>query len=277
MIDLHLHTTASDGRCSPAELVARVAQAGITVMAVSDHDTVAAVDEVRTIAAPRGIRSITGIEITAVEDGGDVHILGYFFDPANAQLAAFLTAQRQSRVTRVQEIANRLAALGMPVDVAPLITDAQRTSGRSIGRPQVARAMVAAGYATDMRDAFNRWLGDDGPGFVPRIGSPVADVVAVIHSASGLASMAHPGRTRRDGRIAEWRDAGLDALEAHHSDHTEQEVGRYRALASQLGMLITGGSDYHADPTRPIEPGTASLPQADWMRLDAAAGRHGGR
>lgn len=135
MIDLHLHTTASDGRCTPRELVEHASRGGVSVMAVTDHDTTAAVAEVRTAARERGIETITGIEITAVEDGRDVHVLGYFFDPLNERLAAFLAMQRAARIARVEAIGARLAALGMPVDVDGLVKQARRETGRSIGRP----------------------------------------------------------------------------------------------------------------------------------------------
>src|SRR5207302_4032798 len=158
VIDLHLHTTASDGRCSPRQLVDRAAKAGVTVMGVTDHDTTAAVAEVRALAAPRGIEVIAGIEITAVEDGKDIHILGYFIDPENVQLSAFLVRQRNQRIARVKAIGDRLALLGVPVDVIPLIKKASDEGGSSVGRPQIARAMIAAGYVRDSREAFDQWL-----------------------------------------------------------------------------------------------------------------------
>lgn len=273
-IDLHLHTTASDGRCSPAELVEQAAAAGVDVMAVTDHDTVAAVEEVRTAARARGIEAVAGIEITAVEAGRDVHMLGYFFDPADAVLADFLAGQRASRISRVESIAARLAELGMPIDVAPVIAEAQRQSGRSVGRPLVARAMIAAGHVADMREAFDRWLGQDGPAFVARAGSSPEDVVAIIHGAGGLASLAHPARTRIDSRIAGLRDAGLDAIEVFHSDHDGTLVEHYSAMARALGLLVTGGSDFHGDPTHGLTPGASGLPRPEWARLSAARDRH---
>src|SRR5882762_9799997 len=141
-VDLHLHTTASDGRCMPQELVDRAANAGVTVMAVTDHDTTAAIAEVQSAAAVRGIESIAGIEITAVEEGRDVHVLGYFIDPADVELSAFLAGQRAQRIHRVKAVGDRLAQLGMPIDVTPLIEQTGADRGRSVGRPQIARAMV---------------------------------------------------------------------------------------------------------------------------------------
>jgi predicted metal-dependent phosphoesterase TrpH len=267
VIDLHLHTTASDGRCSPEELVEHVSAAGVTVMAVTDHDTTAAIAEVRAAARRRGIEAISGIEITAIDAGRDVHVLGYFFDPLNAALGAFLSAQRAARIARVQAIALRLAALGVPVEIESLLDQAVRESGRSIGRPQVARAMIAAGHVADTREAFDRWLADDRPGFVPRAGASPGVIIDVIHGAGGTASLAHPGKTGLDVRIETLARAGLDAIEAFHPDHDALLAQRYVEMARAFGLLLTGGSDFHGDPVHGLSPGSVTLPAAEWERL----------
>ena len=270
MIDLHLHTTVSDGRCTPWELVERCAAVGLTVIAVTDHDTTGAVDDVRRFAQLRQIEVVTGIEITAVSGEADVHMLGYFFDPLRTELVQFLADQRANRRRRVEAIGSRLAELGMPIDVEPILATARLHVGRSVGRPQVARALVAAGHVPDMRAAFDEWLGTGKPAFVPRVGPSPADVVNIIHRAGGMVSMAHPGRTNLDDLIAPLAGAGLDAIEAYHSDHDEETVVRYRALAESLGVLVTGGSDFHGDPARVPMPGAVTLPEDDWRRLAAA-------
>lgn len=274
MTDLHMHTTASDGRCTPRELVDRVVAAGITVMAVTDHDTTASIDEVRELARARGIEAHSGIEITAVEDGRDLHVLGYFLDPAEARLIEFLRVQRETRVRRVHAIAARLAELGVPIDLPALLDEAQRNLGRSIGRPQVARALQRAGHVADVKEAFDRFLRAGGPAFVSRPGSPPEVVFAIIHRAGGVASLAHPGRSRIDERIEALAVAGLDALEVYHSDHDAAAVERYHRMASELGLLMTGGSDFHGDPRHGIEPGASTLPAEEWQRLSAARHRH---
>jgi predicted metal-dependent phosphoesterase TrpH len=274
MTDLHMHTTASDGRCTPRELVDRVVAAGITVMAVTDHDTTASVDEVRDLARARGIEAHPGIEITAVEDGRDLHVLGYFLDPTEARLIEFLRVQRETRVKRVHTIAARLAELAVPIDLPALLDEAQRNLGQSIGRPQVARALQRAGHVADAKEAFDRFLRAGGPAFVSRPGSPPEVVIAIIHRAGGVASLAHPGRTRIDARIKALAVAGLDALEVYHSDHDAAAVERYHRMASELGLLMTGGSDFHGDPTHGIEPGASTLPAEEWQRLSAARHRH---
>ena len=274
MIDLHLHTTASDGRCTPRELVDRVLAARLTVMAVTDHDTTAAIAEVQEYARQRGIEALAGIEVTAVEDGRDIHVLGYFLDPAEPGLIQFLKKQRETRVARVHVIAARLAELGVPIDLQDLLDEAERQPGRSIGRPQVARALQRAGHVADTREAFDRFLANDGPAFVSRPGSSPEEVIGIIHRARGLASLAHPGRTRIDSRIAALAAAGLDGLEVYHSDHDEAAVTRYHRVASELGLLMTGGSDFHGEPAHGLEPGAATLPLNEWQRLNAARHRH---
>ena len=275
MIDLHLHTTASDGRLTPTELVARAAAAGIRILAITDHDTTDGFDEAAAEASRRGVLLIPGIEITAVERGRDVHMLGYFFDRIDAGLAQFLTAQRATRIARIVEIADRLGSLGMPVDVQPLLDEAQRHSSKSIGRPRLGRMMIEAGYVATTREAFDRWLGQGCPAFIERSGASPEEVIAIIHRAGGLVSLAHPGRTRIDARIATLRDAGLDAIEVYHSDHDTDMVATYLALANQLNFMITGGSDFHGDPAHGIEPGTSVLPEREWNRLVVARGMDG--
>lgn len=271
MIDLHLHTTASDGRLAPADLVRRVADAGIRAFAVTDHDTTDGIDEAQSEATKLGLQLVPGIEITAVDDGRDVHMLGYFFDRFEPRMVEFLVAQRTARIDRIVRIAERLAELGMPIDVGPLLAEVQSRNSKSIGRPRLARAMIEAGYVATTREAFDRWLGQDGPAFVARVGPPPRAVIEIVHAARGIVSLAHPGRTRIDAQIPALRDAGLDAIEAYHSDHDPMAVELYTGLAARLGMLMTGGSDFHGDPSHGVEPGAATLPGPAWQRLLAHA------
>jgi predicted metal-dependent phosphoesterase TrpH len=272
VIDLHLHTTASDGRLAPVDLVSRVAAAGITIMSVTDHDTVAGLADVRRSAAAVGIRLVDGIEITAVHDGRDVHILGYFIDPADEALGVFLHAQRTRRVERVREIGARLATLGVPVDVSRVLAVAARKPGTSVGRPMLARALIARGHASSMQDAFERFLGAGQPAYVPRTGPSPGEVVDVIHRAAGIASMAHPGVTRQPAVMARLVDHGLDAIEAYHSDHPLDVQRELLSFATRHGLMVTGGSDYHGDDERDRPLGRVTLPAAEFDRLQEARG-----
>ena len=268
MIDLHTHTTASDGRCTPAELVAHASAAGVTVLSVTDHDTVAACDGVAAACSTAGIEFVTGIEITAVRDEADVHVLGYFLDPRSAPLRAFLSEQREQRVDRVRRIIVKLAGYGLRLDADAILKPALDDPSRSVGRPWVARALVAAGYVTSSNDAFNTWLSRGRPGFIPREGAAPEGVITRIHDAGGLASMAHPGLLGRDAWIAPLAEAGLDAIEAYHTDHTPEDTERYLALAERLALAVSGGSDYHADKSHgAAHPGEVSLPRDAYKAL----------
>jgi len=278
VIDLHTHTTASDGRLAPDALARAAWEAGVRTLAITDHDTTAALAPARQAMAAWGIRLIEGIEITAVESERDVHVLGYFITPNAPGLARFLARARAGRIERVRAIAERLEQLGRPIDLPRLLKDALVEPGRSIGRPAVADALVRAGHVASRQQAFDEWLVPGRPAFVPRTGPSVAEVIATIHEAGGLASLAHPGLTKRDDAIAQWAEAGLDALEAYHSEHSPEDTDRYLARARELGLLVTGGSDFHGEDQargRPTEYrrriGAVTLPPADLERLEAAA------
>ena len=270
MIDLHLHTTASDGRLSPAQLVARASAAGLTTISVTDHDTVAALAEVTEVAKGVNIRIVPGIEMTAVDDGRDVHMLGYFFNPESARLSGVLQQQRALRVSRVREIGAKLATLGMLVDVESLLLAAAARPGSSVGRPQVARELVRAGYVASVPDAFDKWLATGRPAFIPRTGPSPAAIVDAIHEAGGIASMAHPGVTKRDELIRALVDNGMDAIEIYHSDHTPEDQHRYQVIADRYGVLVTGGSDFHGEETRRNTIGVVTLPTAAFDALREA-------
>jgi hypothetical protein len=273
VIDLHLHTTASDGRSSPEALVREAAAAGVTVLAVTDHDTVAAVPAVREAAAEAGLRVITGIEITAVEDARDVHVLGYGFDPDDDTLAAFLADQRAIRRRRLIEIIRRLDELGRAVDIEPLLAAAGSGAGQAVGRPVVARALVDAGYVADVAEAFERYLAEGRPAFVPRAGSSVEAVVDLVAAAGGVASIAHPGKMGRDDLVERLLAARLPAVEAFHPDHDPADAARYLDMARRAGRLVTGGSDYHGPGSgRTSGLGAVGLPREHFERLAAHAG-----
>jgi predicted metal-dependent phosphoesterase TrpH len=271
VIDLHLHTTASDGRSTPRQLVREAAAAGIRTIAVTDHDTIASVAEVTSRAEAAGLSCVAGIEITAVHEGRDVHILGYFIDPSDAPLGEFLSRQRDDRRRRVTAMADRLNRLGVPIDTRALTTG-ERRSGRAVGRPMIAAALVAAGHAVDIADAFDRYLSQGRPAFVERIGGAPAEVIRRINGAGGIASLAHPGKTRVDALIPSLADAGLTALEVFHPDHAATDVAHYRTLAASLDLLVTGGSDYHGPGSgRAVALGRVSLPADAFAALAARA------
>ena len=270
MIDLHTHTTASDGCVDPEELIRRAVMAGLRTIGVTDHDTMGGVARAAAAAAAVGITCVPGIEITAVDSDRDVHVLGYFLDPDEPRLRDFLARQRQDRVRRIVEMSARLDALGYPVDVAEALAEGEADRSRSLGRPLLARALVRAGHATDTNDAFARLLGTGRPAYVPRLGASPVAVVQMIHEAGGVASLAHPGQTRCDALLPALVEAGLDALEVHHPDHPPDVEAHYASLARDLGLAVTGGSDYHgrAEHGSPTL-GTATMSEAEFDALVA--------
>ncbi len=256
---------------APSELVMQAVRAGITTLSVTDHDTTAGLRDARAAAAHYGVGFVAGIEITAVEQGRDVHVLGYFLDPANRLLRTFLDGQRAERRRRIVEIADRLGTLGLPVRAAPILDTADGAHGGSVGRPALADALVAAGYVASRSEAFDLWLGEGRPAFVPRRGASAFDVIDVIHAAGGLASIAHPGLLQMDDLLEALARHGLDAVEARHSDHDADTEMHYRALAGRLGLAVSGGSDFHGEDGRRRELGEVVLPQSDFALLSARA------
>jgi len=262
VIDLHLHTTASDGRSSPEQLVRRLVAAGIRTCAITDHDTTAGFVRARAAAAAAGLRVIAGIEITAVHEGADLHLLGYGFDPDHAELGRFLETQRADRVRRVVDMLDRLAALGVAVDRRPILNQATGGDGRALGRPAIAKALVAGGHARDIGDAFERYLAVGRPAFVPRRGSAPADVIALVARAGGIVSFAHPGKLGLDDLIPALAARGLAAVEVFHPDHDAGAVARYLDLARALHLGVSGGSDYHGPKSGRAEAlGVVTLPE----------------
>jgi predicted metal-dependent phosphoesterase TrpH len=268
VIDLHTHTTASDGRCTPEELVARAAAAGVTVLGVSDHDTVAGLARVAAACARHGLDFVPGIEITSIVDDLDVHVLGYFIDDQSPAFLAFLVEQRQRRLDRVRLIVDRLAAHGIVLDADAILAPAVADPSTSVGRPWIARALVDAGHVADTNEAFRRWLARGAAAFVPRSAPQPDEAFAAIHAAGGVASLAHPILNRRDDWIPGFLAAGLDAIEAYHSDHDRAATDHYLEMANRLATAVSGGSDYHGDPAHgPGGPGSVSLPRERFEQL----------
>jgi hypothetical protein len=273
LIDLHMHTTASDGACTPAELVGRVVGAGIRTFAVADHDTVAAVPETVRLAADACRLCVPAIEITAVCEGKDVHVLGYFINPGHGPLQRFLAASRADRLRRARVMCDRLAELAAPIDFEGLLERAGGpNSGKAIARPVVARALVEAGHVKTVQEAFDRFLADGAPAYAPRIGASPAEVIGVIRDAGGIASLAHPGPLGKDHLIESLAADGLAAVECFHADHDEAATAKYLDLARRFGLGVSGGSDFHGPGTRRADQfGRISLPPEHYEDLIARA------
>jgi predicted metal-dependent phosphoesterase TrpH len=274
LIDLHTHTTASDGRCTPRDLVARAAAARVTVLSVTDHDTVSGCAAAAAACAEAHVSFVPGIEMTAVLACADVHVLGYFIDAGAESLLTFLAGQRRLRIERVREMVARLGTLHIDLDADAILKPGLDDVSISAGRPWIARALVDAGHVTSTTEAFERWLGRGRPAFIPRAGATPQAVFDEIHAAGGVASLAHPGLYQHDDWIGRFVESGLDAIEAYHSRHDTGTTTMYLNLADRLGLLVTGGSDYHGDPSHgPASPGSVSLPRPAFDRLAGYASR----
>jgi predicted metal-dependent phosphoesterase TrpH len=267
-----MHTTASDGRCTPEELVGRAYDAGIRTMSVTDHDTMAGVTPAQRAAEPLDMTVVPGIEITSVHHGKDVHVLAYFLAESAPGLQDLLRSQRQQRVERAMEIADRLARLGAAIDVQPFIAAASAPGGKAIARPQIAQALIAAGHVATVAEAFDRFLGEDSPAYVPHRGVSPFEVVALISAGKGVASLAHPGYRPQDEIIPGLVEAGMQAIEVFHSSHDAVAQAHYLDLAKRHDLLVTGGSDYHGEGTRRSEFfGIVNLPREHFDTLAAHA------
>lgn len=269
MIDLHMHTTASDGRHTPEELVARVRGAGIHTFGVADHDTVAAIAPTRDLASRAGLTFVAGVEITAVHNAKDVHMLGYFVDDESPVLVDFLENSLNDRLRRARLMSEKLAELGVPIDIDRLVAQTGGpNSGKAIARPVIAKALLEAGHVGSIQEAFDRFLAEGQPAYFGRFGASPVEVVGIIHEGGGLASFAHPGPLAKDELIEPLVEAGLDAIECYHSEHTPEMVDKYLQVARRYDLAVTGGSDYHGEGTRRAEFfGKVSLPDVEFARL----------
>lgn len=273
-IDLHLHTAASDGLLEPAALVQAVRAAQVEVFSVTDHDTVDGLEEAKRTADDAGLTFVPGVELSAYWGRVEFHILGYFIDPDDAALRAFLGDTREARYARFCAMLSRLQAMGMGMPAADVLA---RARNGNVGRPHIARALVERGFVGSTDEAFDRYLGTDKPAYIARPDVSVQDAIDVIRNAGGIASLAHPGLHNRDEAIPDLIAAGLRAIEVYHPKHGFGRTGRYRRLARRHALLATGGSDFHGvgDGDHAAVPGRPCLPEADFDGLLAAARARG--
>lgn len=269
LIDLHAHTTASDGVLSSQKLVRLAKDCGISVLGVTDHDTLEGLPVAMTEAARVGLQIVPGVEITAHVGDLEVHILGHFIDPDDNRLAEFLAASRTDRIERVHRMIDKLWSLGLPLDAGEVLTLA---AGSSVGRPHVAQAMIRHGYVTSLKEAFDRYLTPGKPGYAERSRIPAAEVIRAIRGAHGIPSLAHPGQYGHDEIIPYLVEQGLMGLEVYHLEHDAESLFRYERVCLQYGLLAVGGSDYHGTPgLRSSGLGRPALPKAKFEQLLAAA------
>ncbi|HZP84676.1 MAG TPA: PHP domain-containing protein [Chthonomonadaceae bacterium] len=252
-IDLHAHTTASDGDQTPTELVRRAAEIGLTAIAVTDHDTTAGVAEALVAGKQYGIEVVPGIELSAEIEKGQCHMLGYLIDPQDATLLRRLEEVLDNRDARNEKIVGKLQALGCAITLDEV---REIAGGEVVARPHFARVLLNKGYVGSMQEAFDVYLAKGAKAYVDRVRLSPEECIALVHGAGGVAVLAHPNNLQSDAaeteaEIARLQALGLDGIEARYSQHTPEDTARYLALADRLGLLTTGGSDFHGPSVKP--------------------------
>jgi len=243
-IDLHTHTTASDGKCSPTENVRLAEDRGLKAIAITDHDTVSGIQEALDVAQNLQVEVIPGIEVSTSIEGREIHVLGYFIDFQNEELNAELSKLRETRNLRNEMMIERLNELGIEITLAE-VKEKQKKKGGNVGRPHIAEVLMDKGIVADLTEAFEVYLGKEGKAYVnpPRI-SPF-EGMELIKKYGGVPVLAHPGLYDYDELIEQMVEKGLQGIEVHHPDHSPEEQVHYRKIAEQFGLIQTGGSDYH--------------------------------
>lgn len=243
-IDLHMHSTASDGVLPPAGVVRRAAELGLGAIALTDHDTVNGVAEAVAEGARAGVRVVSGCEFSSAAPWGEMHVLGYFLPADDPMLNAFLARCREDRVRRAREMVEGLQAWGVDVSFEHVAAEA---GGAAIGRPHLARVLVRLGKVGSVESAFREWLGRGRPAYVEKALPAFREVADLVHSVGGIVSAAHLKERATRATLTAFRDEGLDALETRHPSHSGDTRARLTALAAALGLLRTGGSDWHGE------------------------------
>ena len=266
--DLHVHTDASDGQFSPAQVISLAKEKGVNLLAITDHDTLDGLNKLREQALETDIDILPGVEISA---GGDneVHILGYGIHEDMKRLHALLQDMRREREERVRRMIEKLQTLGMPIDLDEIASP----QADSLGRAHIGRAMVRKGLADSIYDAFERFLSPGRPGFEPRPKRKVSQVVRLLREEGAVPVIAHPGLLKMDPEdlrplLKEWKDEGLMGLEAYHPAHLPSMTRTWDGLARKSGLLVTGGSDFHGQDGRHMDIG-AMLPHWPTASEDA--------
>ncbi len=265
-VDLHTHSTASDGARPPREVVRAAREVSLAAIALTDHDTVDGLAEATDEGRMQGVRIVPGIELSAVEGDSETHVLGLHLQQVG-RLEAQLRDLRAMRLTRAERIVIRLNELGVRVTLEDVLVQA---GGGAVGRPHIARALVNEGWATDLRDAFDRYLGNGRAAFVPKDRLSIDDAIAMIHDAGGLAVLAHPGQSGTRKRIEALVGNGLDGVEVRHPSHSAEDIARLSALVEHFGLIPSGGSDWHGSAEGGRTLGMMRVPLAWLERQDQA-------
>jgi predicted metal-dependent phosphoesterase TrpH len=273
-VDLHAHSTASDGTQPPSALVARARKAGLAAVAITDHDTLGGAAEAMAEGERQGIEVVCGAELSAVEGDRELHLLALHVHDV-ARLEGELASVRRMRVSRASEMVARLSSLGVPVTMDDVLAE---SAGGAVGRPHVARALIARGAVRDMRDAFEQYLAAGRPAYVPKDQLAIADAIRLAHESGAIAVAAHLGRDGTRDYVERLQRLGLDGLEVRHPSHSADDTARLGALADHYGLVKSGGSDWHGANDGPRALGVMQVPRVwlDQQRARAAVVRGAG-
>jgi len=265
-VELHCHSTCSDGTLSPAALIVRAKKEGLRALVLTDHDTVSGFEEAREAGLARGLRVACGIEINTAE-GGNTHVLGYGIDPASTVLAGKLVEFRKRRRIRIRRIIEKLNERGIVLTYEEVVGDS--VDEDSIGRPHIADALRHRKVVKSRSEAFERFLAPGGEAFVESMGPSVAEAVEAIREAGGWSSLAHPGTVEPNADFEGWVEAGLGGIEAYYGSHTGPQVEKFLAIAKRYGLAATGGSDFHGPGTGREDLGKSRLTEAAFAQLES--------
>jgi len=263
-VDLHLHTTASDGSFTPTKVVDKAVELGLKTIAITDHDTIGGIEEAQLAAVDKNLEVIPGIELNTDISDVEVHILGYYINTNDLKLTDTLSKLRNSRYNRAQRMVKKLNQLGIDITFKRVC---QLAGEGSLGRVHIAQAIIESGYVKEISQAFDRYIGKGSPAYINRYKLTPVEAVKLVKRAGGVPVLAHPALAKRDYLIPELVNAGLQGLEVYHSEHDEDDVQHYAALAEEYELIKTGGSDCHGPNKGRTLIGTVDVPSSVVFKL----------
>jgi hypothetical protein len=266
-VDLHVHTTFSDGDMTPDEMVREAQKRGLAGIGIADHDAIAGAAVAIEAAGSSGFEVVPAVELSTSDGKTDVHVLGLMIDLKNENLLGYLKLFREARLRRGLDMVERLRGMGLGLDPDSVLEIANRGS---VGRPHVAEALLRGGFVESYEEAFRKYIGFDSPAYVPKYQLKPDLAFELIAEAGGVGAIAHPGTLRRDDLITEFMACGMRALEVYHPKHNERSVAHYQQMADKMGLVATGGSDTHGRRDGNLLLGTCTVPHSTIEQLRRA-------
>jgi predicted metal-dependent phosphoesterase TrpH len=266
-VDLHVHTTFSDGDMTPDQMVAGAREMGLAGIAITDHDEIDGVDVATEAAGSSGFEVVAGVELSTSDGKSDLHILGYLIDVHHEKLRKYLGLFRDARLQRGIRMVERLRDMGVDIEVDTVLEIAGEGA---VGRPHIASALLKNGCVSSVEQAFREYIGFHSPAYVPKYQLKPSEAFSLIREAGGVGAIAHPGTSRRDDLITDFISAGMRAIEVYHPKHSDADIARYERLAQKLGLVATGGSDSHGTRDGHLHMGACTVPLATIEDLRSA-------